>query len=368
MSTTITDEAVFGDQLIVDADVHCAHYEPETGAQVAEQMEWPYDILLDPNENYTMRTGPSTGHYGQLQGRLKSIDQAVADPSEDIDGPLLDDLGIDHPILNILGRFDMYSEKEMVPDWNRATNNMFLDHFLDANEDYFGLAPLQTRIPDKAAEEVDRIGEENQIVGVMIHAGGQWSGLGDPKFDQIWEAVEDNDLTVAFNGSFNGYMMQMPDIFRGMANKSEINALQYPWSMMWTLSSLIANGTPVKFPDLNFVCLDAGISWVPYTMARLNREYSTWRSQVPLLEEMPEHYIRDQFYFGTQPMDEFAHQADVASFIELIGADSLLFSTNHPFVDEEDLQILEETLGELSSEDRQKIFAENAIEAFGLPI
>lgn len=368
LSADTIDRPLFEDGLTIDADVHVSYTEPEVGGEAAKAMEWPYDILLDPAENRGIRTGPSTGHYGQTRGRLEPHSDRVVDPGEDIVAPLMDGLGVDHPILNVLGRYDMFPEKDMIVDWNRALNDVIVEQFLDMNDDFFGLISLQTRFPDRAVEELDRMGDEKQVVGVILHAGGQWTGLGDEQFDRIWAAAEDNDLSVAFNGSFSGYMLQMPDIFRGMRKKTEINALQHPWAMMWTMASLIGRATPAKFPDLNFVFLDAGISWVPYMIARLNREYSTWRSQVPLLDDMPEEYIREQFYFGTQPLHEFEDPSHLEPFIDLVGIDRLLFSTNHPYSDIADVEHARETFAKMSAGERKQVFGQNAVDAFGLPI
>jgi predicted TIM-barrel fold metal-dependent hydrolase len=134
------------------------------------------------------------------------------------------------------------------------------------------------------------------------------------------------------------------------------------------VTSLIANGTPAKFPDLEFVILESGIGWVPYLMSRLNREYSTWRSQVPLLEKMPEDYIRDQFYFGTQPLGEFNDRSQMADMIDLLGPESIMFSTDHPHYDFDNPESIRAFFSHLSEADQRAVFGENAIEVFDLPV
>ena len=39
-------------------------------------------------------------------------------------------------------------------------------------------------------------------------------------------------------------------------------------------------------------------------MYRMDNEYGKRRSELPLLEKQPSEYIKDQFYFTSQPMAE----------------------------------------------------------------
>jgi len=369
MATTETSDAEgpLDELLVVDADVHCSSRGPVMGTRIAERMEMPYRDLLDPTTD-TATGSPQTGHHGEIPGKIEALPRLVDDPRTDIEEPLCEDLGVDHPILNVVGRYDMLPDARQAIQQMRATNDVFVERFLDGNEDYFGLASIAMRRPDKAAEEIDRLGDEDQIVGVLIHPGGQNRGLGDPLYDPVYKAAEDNDLAVAFHTTFNGFMWQMPGIFQGMETNLELHALQHPWAMMWTVASLITNGTPVKFPDLNFVCLESGIGWIPYMMSRLNREYSSWRSQAPLLEQMPEEYIREHFYFSTQPLGEFNRPADIRNLIELLETDQLLFSSDHPHFDFDNPESIQGYFDHLSTDEQRMVFGENAIEAFDLPL
>ena len=137
---------------------------------------------------------------------------------------------------------------------------------------------------------------------------------------------------------------------------------------MLTLTSLIANGVPEKFPDLNFVLLEASLSWLPGMMAKLNREHGQWTSEVPLLEKSPEQYIRDSFYFGSQPLGELEDKRHMEQLLEILGPESILFSTDYPHYDFDNPSTIDKLLDDFDKEDRDKILYKNAADAFGLGI
>src|SRR5206468_10608075 len=78
----------------------------------------------------------------------------------------------------------------------------------------------------------------------------------------------------------------------------------YTLSLHDALPILIATGVPARFPRLKFVFIEAGISWVPHAMMRLDRYWEEMRGDVPFLEERPSAYMRCQMFFATQPIEE----------------------------------------------------------------
>jgi hypothetical protein len=49
--------------------------------------------------------------------------------------------------------------------------------------------------------------------------------------------------------------------------------------------------------------MEAGISWMPFLMMRLDKEFSEGRRVVPFLKRRPSEYLRD-VRVGTQPIEE----------------------------------------------------------------
>src|SRR5699024_10688070 len=141
--------------------------------------------------------------------------------------------------------------------------------------------------------------------GIFLETYGQQPPRGDPSHDAIYQAAADNGLHIAYHGAAaTGFKVDFPIQNQGAERFLAIHTLAHLWQQTLALTSLLVQGVPAKFPELNFIFLEAGISWVPYMMWRLNKEYSMRRSEAPLLEKSPEEYIRDQFYFASQPLGE----------------------------------------------------------------
>ena len=121
---------------------------------------------------------------------------------------------------------------------------------------------------------------------------------------------------------------------------------------------------PVRFPDLRIVFPEGGISWVPFTMWRLDKEFHEYRLQAPLLEHPPSHYIR-QFYFATQPIEEPERPQDLVTMLDLFdGADRVLFASDWPHHDfDHPRQVLNMPF---PADVKRKIMGANALALFGI--
>ena len=359
------------EQTIVDADVHTAYRTEEIRGKIASQLEEPYKSFLTKE---TLNYGPYPRDSFPKEGLMSSggtTDDAVAGTPEDIQDDLCDDFGVDVAILNSLQKFDLIPQRERAVREMHAVNDVFLEHFLDDHDQFYGLAMLQTQAPDKAAEEIDRMATDNSIVGALILNGPSDKPLGDPKFDTIYRAAEDNNLPVVFHSSAVGYAVsrKFPFMYNDLQHYGSLHGLSHPFANMTTATSLIMNGVVEKFPDLEFVFLEQDLGIVPLLMYRLNRETAQQPYEVPLLDKAPEEYIRDRFYWGTQPMPEPVNNSDVRSIIDMIGPDNILFTTDHPHSDFDDPQsVINKYFSHLDDEDVDKIMYKNASGVFGLDL
>jgi predicted TIM-barrel fold metal-dependent hydrolase len=138
---------------------------------------------------------------------------------------------------------------------------------------------------------------------------------------------------------------------------------------MWTLTSLMEHGTFEKFPELDFVFLEGGIGWIPFMMARLNRELAQFPHEVPMLEKTAEEYIKESCYFGTQPHGEFNDQTHMVNMLQSVGADSLMYTTDYPHHDFDHPNAIDKLLKRaFDDEGREKVLSGNAIEVYDLPV
>ena len=345
---------------IVDTDIHVISGLKDE--DVARYLDEPYKSwLLNPRNGLGRERDPYMG--GKIEQR-------------GIDGPtqlrkeLVGEMHIDNPIINPFARLSNYHQTDLATALMQGYNKALIDLYLDELDDFYGMIELAPQEPDKAAEEIDKYADNDQIVGAWILSSGPQPPLGDPTYDVMYQAAEDNGLAIAYHGAGPGaFPREFPKQDLGLERMMSVHTVAHPWNQMLTLTSLLVQGAPVKFPDLNFAFLEAGISWVPYLMFRLNKEHAMRRSEAPLLEKTPEEHIRDSFYFSSQPLGEPNNQQHMQDLISILGPENIMFASDYPHWDFDHPEGMDKHLRTtFSSEERDQVLHKTASEVFGLKV
>ncbi len=347
---------------VIDVDVHLG------GAIDYEDVA---QYLGEPHRRRLLNhSGPSplpwSGWDRNSGGKIDSEPHTIADAHE-LDERLCREFGVDYPVLNPMSWIPRLPETKFAIELAHGYNQVLLNDFLDEYDHFYGTVTIPTQDPEWAAEEIDRLGDEDQIVGIYIATGGPDKPLGDPKYDVMYQAAQDNDLAVVYHGHVDAFLTDFPRQNQALEEYVSVNALGHPWSQMLTMTSLIEQGTPEKFSDLDFVFLEAGLLWAPYMTYRLNKEHSMQPNASPLLEKSPEEYVRDQFYFGTQPLEEPLDASQMKLVFELLGPESILFASDFPHWDFDNPSTIVQTIRKnLDDEAFETVLNENARAVFGI--
>jgi len=347
---------------VVDTDVHLSIPFDD----LAEYMDEPYrSITKHPTYTPVHRGGWNRYMGGKIESEKDNVRTA-----ETLYERVCVEFDVDYPLINAFPMLNSVPEDDRAVEMMYAYNDYLIENFLDEYDEFLGLCTVATQEPDKAAEELDRMAGEDDVEGLYLLDSGAQPPLGDPRYDVIYQAAEEHGLHVAYHASAGApfakdFPIQDNQFNRFLAN----HVLAHPWAHMMTMTSLLVNGVPAKFPDLNFSFLEAGYGWVPYMAFRFNKEYSMRRSEAPLLEKSPEEYIRDQFYFSTQPVGEPNDPAHLEHVVDLVGPESLMLSTDYPHWDFDHPDALDQHVRRFGDEEvRKRVLAETAIEAFDLSI
>lgn len=351
------------EQTIIDVDVHLG--KALTYDIVSEYLAEPhYGRLMNSTGSSPL---PYSGWDRSSGGKLNRDRRSYETPEDFLE--LYGDFGIDFPIMNTMSYLTRVPETDFAVALARAYNDAMLDYILDNHSETRGLVTIATQDPEAAAEEIDRIGDEDQIVGIYIATGGPDLPLGDPAYDVMYNAAEDNDLAVVYHGHADAFISDFSRQNQALEAYVSVNALAHPWNQMLTMTSLIEQGTPEKFNELDFVFVEAGLLWAAYMTFRLNKEHSMQPNASPLLQKPPEEYIKEQFYFGTQPIEEPSDPGKIEMILELLGPESIVFASDFPHWDFDNPQSIIETLrSSLSAEDVQKVLTTNAADVFGFDV
>jgi hypothetical protein len=121
---------------------------------------------------------------------------------------------------------------------------------------------------------------------------------------------------------------------------------------------------------LKIVLLEANWSWsVPYAW-RLDAAWRKLKAEVPHLQRKPSEYVRDHFWYTTQPMEEPENIEEYEQLVELLEqanmGDKLMFSSDYPHWDFD--PPFESVPPSLPIEVRRRILGENASKLYKIPL
>jgi len=353
--------------LVVDADAHIS----ERAEQLVPYLEEPYASLFGAGDedqaNVAVPTYPKDELFRSLGGKLTWEDVSTAHAEK----KAMNRFGLDYvfitPTLNLY--LPIFSDERFAHVLAKAYNDFLVAEFLDDGpEGFMGAITVSPLAPDKAAEEIDRMIDHPEMVGVVMGSTGIFPPLGDRRYEPVYETLVDHDLPLVLHGATGSFISAHPFIKRGLKSYGELHVVSHPFSQMIQITSIVGQGIPERYPELDIVFQEAGIGWIPFTMYRLDNEYTKRRSEFPHLCKRPSEYIKDQFYFTTQPMAEPEETKHLTWMIEMFeGTENLMFSTDFPHYDfdtpEELFNMIRNHFG---ADAVQNVFGGNAAEVFGL--
>jgi len=352
---------------IVDCDVHV--HETPRGLIPYCDMPWSkaLEAIQDVPERYLDLPGFSPGESGGgYQAKFPTGHDALRMVhTPDQMRSELSKLHVDFAILfpDHLLKIAILTQIEYPAALARAYNAWLADQWCSPDLGLFGCLIACPQDPQDAAREIERYADDRGIVGVYLPCAGVDPLWGHRKYDPIFRAAEHADLPVLLH-SVNVTHPVFPFNNHGFDTELARHALSHTFSVMANLTSMVTTGVPVRFPDLRVAAFEAGITWVPFLMNRLDKEDIERRRDVPFLVERPSHYLK-QYYYGTQPIEEPVNLRDLATTIELFGGETqTVFASDWPHHDFDHPMKVGQI--PLTRDVRRKIFGENALTLFKL--
>jgi predicted TIM-barrel fold metal-dependent hydrolase len=275
---------------------------------------------------------------------------------------LLDEWGIDIAILT--GQFynvAFLANAGFAAALSSALNDWMIDTWLSQDARFRGSLTVPMQDPQAAAREIDRLGARPDIVQILISVGSRMP-YGQSFYDPIWEACERNGLAVGVH--FGGIGIMHAPTSAGWPSYYLEWHTGMSQAFQAQVISLVCEGTFQKFPGLSFALLEGGFAWLPHVMWRLEKNWKGLRSEVPWVTRKPSEIIREHFRVATQPIEEPDNDEHLLQIFAMIDAEhTLMFSSDYPHWDFDSPQ---QALPRLPAAMKQRIFAENARELYGL--
>jgi predicted TIM-barrel fold metal-dependent hydrolase len=363
MSTNVAERYT-----VVDTDAHYVTEFDDLAAYVDEDDPWSLRLQdthdREQNSLNNSKTWPKVGGTGGIAGPFEVSEEAPTNMTsrEDVLATM-ETLGVDVSLLLsnrmlVFGLMTLDDRRQTV--FANAYTDYMLDTVLDADAGLRMPVPIPYHEPEEAADLIDRVADEDAIVGACFVTGRAEPPFGHRKYDPIYAAAERAGLPVVYHsGNAFGDEFYMD----GFASYLETHSLGFVWDNMAQLTSVLCQGVPEKFPDLDLVFQESGIFWIPQLMFRLDTEYLRNEMEAPLLERRPSEYMQE-FYYCTQPIEHPPKQKYLEYAVEMLGgADRLMYASDYPHTDYDHPSAIT-NLRFLDDDEKAKILGENALEVF----
>jgi predicted TIM-barrel fold metal-dependent hydrolase len=356
-----------GDYRIIDTDIHTRDTLDDLSRYIDDDSPWKrrFESGDDNYEGGAVFWPKSIGSRTRFD-RIKR-EHVEKDWSADMTDDIHDFLGTDASIILGMQQLNVGPMVSQFEDgrWTaqaRAYMRYMLDQVVDPANDTYTMVNVPYTEPQRAAELIDDWADEKGVVAACLVTPGAEPPLGDEKYDPIYQSIEDNGLPLVYHSGgagLNEYQQQ------GYEKVIETHSLGFMSANMSQLTSIVLQGIPERYPDIDMVFQESGIAYVPGLMYRLDAEYMKRQDEAPLLQKRPSEYMKD-IYYGTQPLEEPPNWEYLEQLMEMMGApDNLMFASDYPHWDYDPPNTITQ-IPFLSKDEKRKIFSGNAEEVFGI--
>jgi predicted TIM-barrel fold metal-dependent hydrolase len=351
---------------LIDCDVHPA---PRTPSELLEYLPERYQGKTGRTLKNWFRMNRGTGVFtgfgalatGMRRDALPEAGPGGSDPAL-MEEQLLVQAGVTYAILiplTITGMANPEHEAAMCAATNAWLAHKWLGEY-NAHGRYRGSIMVCPDLPETAIEEIERWSKHGGFVQVMIPPMARGS-YGLPQYFPVFEAAARHGLPVGI------HINRTP----GMALLSPVGFVSYyfefhPQYTMYYyphVASLVMAGIFAKIPELRFVLVEGGVSWLTPFMWRLDHYWQEFGSEVPWLDKPPSEYVRKHVLVTTQPLERPSEPRRLNEYLGWMGSKQMvMFSTDYPHWDYDHP---EPTLRRLPSEVRELFAYENAAGLYG---
>jgi predicted TIM-barrel fold metal-dependent hydrolase len=364
LTTTAGGREPLEDLYIVDADVHI-HEDP---SEIADYAEPPWDVGLREIAKIPERYLDLPGMSPRAEFRVpfpggsnrSQIVSSAAEMRTELSGLHIDEAVLFPDHLLFLA---MVRDPRFAAALARAYNAWLHERWLLEEPSLKGALVIAPQDPLAGAEDIRRYAGGREFVCVYLPASGVRPLYGHHGYDPVYAAAVEVGLPVCLH-SVEAVYPTFPFQLEVFQTSLAQHCIAHPFAMMANIISMLETGVPVRWPQLKIGIMEAGVTWVPFILNRLDKEYTERRREVPFLQKRPSHYIK-QWYFGTQPLEEPERRGDIVKFFELFdGENRAMFASDWPHHDFDHPQYV---FGlPFSPEAKRKIMGENAMRFFEL--
>ena len=187
-----------------------------------------------------------------------------------------------------------------------------------------GVVPVQD--PVAAATEIRRCAKDRKNFPAMVLPTVTKTGrtYGDAFFWPIFEAAEECDIALALHGApSEGFG------FDHFTRYISSHTLEHPVPLFINLTDMMFAGVFDRFPNVRFVFLEGGCSWVPFMMDRMDYEFDSIHGVESRrqLKKRPSDYFREgEHIWVAMELGE----TSLKYVVDMIGSERIIYASDYP--------------------------------------
>jgi uncharacterized protein len=196
----------------------------------------------------------------------------------------------------------------------------------------------------------------------MLPAVGLRKPLGHRDFWPIYAEAERLGTMVGVHATVRGPHFFAADLFDRFV---EVHTLSHPFAQMIQMTSLAFQGVFEAFPRLKVAFLEAGCTWVPYWLGRMDEEWEKRGAlEAPDCRRKPSLYLTSDRVFYPAEASEWLVGPTAAA----LGDAGIFYASDWPHWDNEFPENIHELRkrNDLSEELKQQILSKTARRLYGL--
>jgi len=341
-------------EAVIDADIHA----------VVPNVEALFPYLSDHWREYirtsAFKGAVDTAYPPKAPTTLRP--GATSPTSVDIvQQQVLDPWNTEIGILNCAYGVDGLHNPDTAAAMAAAVNDWLATEWLGKEPRLRASLVVPTRVPEMAAQEIERMGDHPGFVQVTLPVRSE-APYGHRRYLPIFEAAARHNLVASlqFGGApgnpptGSGWPSYYIEEYVGMAQVFQTQVL-----------NMIVEGLFDRFANLRVALVEGGWTWLPSLMWRIDKDWKGLRREVPWNTRPPSQYIRERIRLTLQPMDAPADPSKLGEVIDALGSEDLLmFATDYPHwhFDSPEQAVPSGMAGSL----RRKILRDNARAFYGL--
>ncbi|MCX6907526.1 MAG: amidohydrolase family protein [Verrucomicrobia bacterium] len=217
---------------------------------------------------------------------------------------------------------------------------------------FFGLCVLPLQDMRASLAELDRCVKQLGMKGILLYTNLTGRFPDEPEFRPLFARAVELDLPMLLHPA-------KPATIEQVKAYEMTSSLGNMFDDTIALTRIIMSGILDEFPKLKLVCPHLG-GTLPFIIGRLDHQTQVLKRGPKNLKRAPSEYLRQVW------LDIVSPQPLAMKFgYDFMGADRLLFSSDHPWVEPKLIRDMLESLN-LPPADLEKIFTTNARKLFRL--